>query len=58
MRVGELADGESFHTRLTKRTGEVIGHNERQGIMVRWVDGTKAFGYISPDVQVDPVVEK
>ena len=54
MRIGELADGAAFRTRLTKRAGEVLGHNERQGVMVRWLEGREGFGYICPDVQVDP----
>jgi hypothetical protein len=54
VKIGELVEGQVFHTRLTGRTGRVVEIHPVSGVFVVWTD--KDIGtYVHHDIIVDPV---
>ena len=54
MKIGELVEGQVFHTRLTGRTGRVIELHPTSGVFVSWED--RELGtFVHPKCDVDPV---
>ena len=57
MKLLELVEGESFHTKATNRVGVVMRHTDDLGTLVRWEDG-KMPRYLHPEIEVDELVEE
>ena len=54
MRIEELVEGQTFHTRLTKRSGRVVEIHPTNGVFVAWTD--KELGtWVHHKCDVDPV---